>query len=97
MKNLPICSICIFFLGINLPATARLAQQSETQLRALHIERAGLLDAETMTFTPSLRIDYNYYTITAVTITESLSDGVLINYVHPYETARLEYMQVHKV
>lgn len=81
--------------GINLPATARLAQNCESQLRELKIERAGLLDAETMTFTPALRIDYNFYQITAVTITDSLSDGVHVMYVHPFETARLERMQIH--
>ena len=80
--------------AVTLPATPRLRQNCETQLRAVHFERAGLLDAEMMSFTPALRIDYNFYQITAVTITDSLSDGVHINYIHPYETARLEYMQV---
>ena len=82
--------------AIILPATPRLGQSCETQLRAIHLERAGLLDAETMSFTPALRIDYNFYQITAVTITDSLSDGVHINYIYPYETARLEYMQVRQ-
>lgn len=81
--------------GVTLPATPRLGQHCESQLRAMHIERAGLLDAATMTFTPALRIDYNYYKITEIRITDSLSDGVHIHYVHPYETARLEYMQIH--
>lgn len=82
--------------AVTLPATPRLRQNCETQLRAVHFERAGLLDAEMMSFTPALRIDYNFYQITAVTITDSLSDGVHINYIHPYETARLEYMQVRQ-
>jgi hypothetical protein len=87
-------SFFVWSSGVNLPATARLAQNCESQLRELHIQRAGLLDAETMSFTPALRIDYNFYQITAVTITDSLDDGVHVMYVHPYETARLERMQV---
>lgn len=60
-------------------------------------ERAGLFDAATMSFTPALRIDYNFYKITAVTISNSLSDGVLINYIYPFDEVRLEYMQVRMI
>nr|KAG5700697.1 hypothetical protein BaRGS_029062 [Batillaria attramentaria] len=81
--------------GVTLPATPHQGMNCESQLRALHLQRAGLLDAATMTFTPALRIDYNFYKITGITVTDSLSDGVHINYIHPYETARLEYIQIH--
>lgn len=84
----------LFAIGLTLPATAKLGQSREHQLREVHLERAGLFDAESMSFTPALRIDYNFYQITAITIINSLSDGVHINYIHPYETSRLEYMQV---
>ena len=56
-----------------------------------------MLDAETMLFTPALRIDYNYYDITDVRVHHSLDDGIQVNYIHPYVTARLEYMQVSLV
>lgn len=37
-----------------------------------------------MTFTPALRIDYNFYKITALQITDSVSDGVNIKYANPF-------------
>ncbi|XP_076442507.1 protein bark beetle-like [Babylonia areolata] len=81
--------------GVTLAATARNSQYDDTQIRAVNFERAGLLDAETMSFTPALRIDYNFYQITAVSITDSLSDGICINYIHPFAEVRLESIQIH--
>lgn len=48
------------------------------------IQKAGQLDYQAMTFTPALRIDYNFYKITALQVTDSVSDGVNIKYANPF-------------
>jgi hypothetical protein len=44
------------------------------------IERAGLFDFRTSTFSPALQIDWNYHTFHNLTIRDSFGDGMYIVY-----------------
>ncbi|KAK0049320.1 protein bark beetle [Biomphalaria pfeifferi] len=82
--------------GITLAAAYRHDQntpmQDESQIRHVKIFNAGLLDPDTGTLTPALRIDYNYYQISHLTVNNSMSDGVFISYAHPYLNNFIEYL-----
>lgn len=76
----------LFFIvtGITIPAIPTYGQIYDTQIKHLIIQKAGQLDYQAMTFTPALRIDYNFYKITALQVTDSVSDGVNIKYANPF-------------
>lgn len=68
--------------------------QSESQIRFVDMNNAGLLDPDTGTMTPTLRIDYNYYQISWLTIQNSASDGIQISYNQPFAFNKMEYITV---
>ncbi|KAH9500139.1 hypothetical protein Btru_077291 [Bulinus truncatus] len=82
--------------GITLAAAYRHDQntplQDESQIRHVKIFNAGLLDPDSGTLTPALRIDYNYYQISHLTVNNSMSDGVFMSYAHPYANNFIEYL-----
>ncbi|CAG5132059.1 unnamed protein product, partial [Candidula unifasciata] len=84
--------------GITLAAAYKTDQvqpvQSESQIRFAELNNAGLLDPDTGELTPALRIDYNYYQISWLTVRNSMSDGILISYNHPYTLNKMEYITV---
>lgn len=80
--------------GVTIPAIPKGGLIKETQIRTLKIDKAGLLDHSKMFFSPALRIDYNYYDITNVTVTSSTSDGIYIRFNHPYTNNRLQFCSV---
>lgn len=83
------------FSGITLPATPKGRNDPETQLRYLRIDKAGLLDYATMSYTPALRIDYNFHSVSYLTVENSVSDSVNIKYTYPYSENRFEYCRLN--
>ena len=79
---------------MTIPAIPKGDLSKETQIRTMKIDKAGLLDHSKMFFSPALRIDYNYYDITNVTVTSSTSDGIYIKFNHPYSNNRLQSCNV---
>ncbi|KAK6181325.1 hypothetical protein SNE40_009204 [Patella caerulea] len=77
--------------GITIPPTQKDGQACQTQIRHVSIQKAGLLDHSTMSYTPALRIDYNYFQISFIEVRDSLSDGIHIKFNHPYSENKLEY------
>ncbi|CAL1535561.1 unnamed protein product [Lymnaea stagnalis] len=84
--------------GITLAAAYRHDQnqplQVESQIRHLKLFNAGLLDPDSGILTPAIRIDYNYYQISYLTVQNSMSDGVYVSYNHPYSLNKMEYLTV---
>ncbi|KAL3873370.1 hypothetical protein ACJMK2_036499 [Sinanodonta woodiana] len=80
--------------GITIPAIPRGGTTWETQFRYVVIEKAGLLDFAEMSFTPALQIDYNFYSISYMTVRKCISDGIHIKYCHPYSQNLIEHTQV---
>ncbi|XP_012945265.1 protein bark beetle [Aplysia californica] len=84
--------------GITLAAAMSTDQEqpriSQTVIRFATIKKAGLLDPDTATLTPALRIDYNFYKISWLTVENSISDGISIAYSHPYSENVMEYLKV---
>jgi hypothetical protein len=76
--------------GVTIPAVVKRGQQYETQIRHVTIDRAGLLDYAEMSYTAGLRIDYNYYGISYLKVINGVSDGINIQYSHPYAPNTLE-------
>lgn len=60
------------------------------------IDRAGMHDHSTMIFSSALQIDYNYYDISNVTVTESSADGIYVRFNHPYTNNRMEHCNVYR-
>jgi len=77
---------------VTIPAQRRYGtrQQEETQIRYLSIEKAGLLDFVEMAYAPGLRIDYNFFRISFLSVRNCVSDGINIKYAHPYSKSLLE-------
>ncbi|XP_029656084.1 protein bark beetle-like isoform X1 [Octopus sinensis] len=82
--------------GITLAAVPKIKDRQETQLRSVMIDRAGMHDHSTMHFSSALQIDYNYYDISNVTVTESSADGIYVRLNHPYTNNRMEHCNVHR-
>ncbi|XP_067681580.1 protein bark beetle-like [Haliotis asinina] len=83
--------------GITFPATPKDGQACTSQLRHIAIHKAGLLDHATMAHTPALRIDYNYYQMSYITINDALSDAIHIKFNHPHTENKLEYGNITNV
>ncbi|XP_052783699.1 protein bark beetle-like isoform X2 [Mya arenaria] len=82
--------------GITMTAQRRYGtrQTEETQIRYVTIEKAGLLDFVEMSYTPGLRIDYNFYKISYLTIRDCVSDGINIKYANPFSKSLIEKVTV---
>ncbi|GFR58263.1 neurotrypsin [Elysia marginata] len=85
--------------GITLAAAywhdqAQVQARTDTQLRYVNILKAGMMDADTATFSPALRIDYNYYQISWLNIEDSMSDGIHVFHHFPYGLNKMEYITV---
>lgn len=65
--------------------------RDSTQIRHVIIEKAGLLDADEMQYTPGLTLDYNYLKITGLIVRNSVSDGVNVKYSHPHTENLFEH------
>ena len=82
----------IFLLpGVTIPAIPTGGTTDDTQIRHVKIIKAGMLDYEEMMFTPALSIDYNFYKITGLTVTNSVSDAVVVKYANPHTENFFEY------
>ena len=47
-----------------------------------------------MSYTPGLRIDYNFYSISHLTVTNCVADGINIKYSNPYSKNLIEHVTV---
>lgn len=79
------------FLGVTIPAVPKGNMRDSTQIRHVIIEKAGLLDADEMQYTPGLTLDYNYLKITGLIVRNSVSDGVNVKYSHPHTENLFEH------
>ncbi|GFO27981.1 class a scavenger receptor srcr domain with c-type lectin domain [Plakobranchus ocellatus] len=67
----------------------------DSQLRYVNINKAGMMDSDTATLSPALRIDYNYYQISWLKVEDALSDGIHVFHHHPYFLSKMEYVTVN--
>ncbi|GAB1605409.1 protein bark beetle-like [Argonauta hians] len=81
--------------GITLAAVPKIKDRQETQIRSVLIDRAGMLDHSSLVFSSALQIDYNYYDISNLTVTESSANGIYIKFNHPYTNNRLQHCNVY--
>ncbi|KAH3754675.1 hypothetical protein DPMN_189356 [Dreissena polymorpha] len=80
--------------GVTIPAQPRHGRTFETQLRYVSIEKAGLLDFIEMSYAPGLRIDYNFYKMSYISVRNCVSDGINIKYANPFSQSLLEKVTV---
>lgn len=84
----------IIISGVTIPAIPRYGLVEETRINHLTIERAGLLDFVEMSYTPAFRIDYNFYSMSYITVKDCVSDGINIKYSNPFSRNQIEHVTV---
>ena len=64
----------------------------QTRINHLTIDSAGLLDYADMTYSPGFRIDYNFYSMSYITVKNCVSDGIHIKYSYPFTRNEIQYL-----
>lgn len=80
--------------GLTIPAIPRYGLTEESRINYLTIEKAGLLDFAEMSYSPGFRIDYNFYSMSHITVRDCVSDGISIKYSNPFSRNLMEHVTV---
>lgn len=80
--------------GLTIPAIPRYGLTTESRINHLTIEKAGLLDFVEMTYAPGFRIDYNFYSMSHITVKNCVSDGINIKYSNPFSRNLMEHVTI---
>lgn len=79
-------------MAISASPVKRFGGKEQTRINHLTIDSAGLLDYADMSYSPGLRIDYNFYAMSFITVKNCVADGINIKYSYPYTINEIRYL-----